>query len=166
MARRMESLVGGQCPKWRNASIGCVGSVAPTQSGSASFSAILGADWAKPRANPPKPPNALSNCNHDHNVIRGWANREAAWSISRLTNALRRHIEIAVGSLPRSVSSAWLAMRCSNQHSSPRQWGNWVHLSRNSHPPKHDVPHTPPRRGRYPSVPALLCFGSWGDVPC
>lgn len=162
----VESRLGIQ---WRNVartSIGCACRAVATEGVSACFGVAHRGNWANSCAKPLKVFLALYGSKAYHSVRLGWANREAAWSISRLTNGLRRHIEEAVCSLPPSLSSVWLAMRCSKQHSSPHLRVSWVHLSRNWHPLKHDVPHIPPRTGRRHPAPAYLWFAAHGGVRC
>ena len=147
-------------------SIGCVARGAATQGLSANFGQASNRFWANTCAFSPKVPTLMEISGSALHASRGWANRGAAWSISRLTNGPHRHTGEAVCSLPPSSSSVWSGMRCSKQHSSRRRRATWVHLSRTPHPHKHDVPHTPPREGRRNFASALFGAAVRGVAPC
>ncbi len=149
-----------------NTSIGCMSMGAATSGLSANFGPWVQPFWADTCAFALKSSLTLAILNCGRHVCLGWANRGAAWSISRLTNGPHRHTGEAVCSLPPSSSSVWSGMRCSKQHSFPLLRATWVHLSRNLHPTKHDVPHTPPGKGSRISASALFVMPRREVQPC
>lgn len=166
MAQHLVGYCGNAQALGRNSSIGCVLVALATQGLSACFGPALARFWANTCAFWPKSPAPFAFSLTPSQGRLGWANRKAAWSISHLTGNPHRHTGEAVCSLPPSVSSVWSAMRLSKQHSFLHLQATRVHLSRNWHPPKHDVPHTPPREGKRSPALALLGVGSQEVAPC